>query len=492
MIMFRIAAALSLMLALSWILTIPVSAQCADIVGDISNASLNRTALAKGNSYDITVPVVLDRADFWLQFTTTQTLTFYVYDCPTEFGTYTQIWSSSNLVTGTGAAWYSSGPIGLPLNPGTHYIIAVSWDGTLDYFYGTGDSWPTTFGAETHAYAVGTDPLPATFSSGTNDTAVYHQRLWVSGGITPVWETNSPEASLTINGADVPNPCGPVGATTKVMTGTFATMSVGSTLVGNGHDILVGFQPVVPAGGGGFPIGGSQIINIDLTDPAIFFVYGGGLLPTLVPFPGSFSLPIAFTVPILIAAQSLVIDPAHPSGFSLSQASQHETVICGTQENFDTLTVGNFYPLAWSNGGGTAEWLVHSGSTASGNTGPVTGAFSPPNYMYCETSSPNSSANFVMDTCTMDVSLLSSFTLNFRLSRLGTSIGTLDIYLDDGSGTFPILLTSYTGAEPTGADWTAESIPFTPTASLTAAFRFSYTGGGGYTGDLAIDDFDLQ
>jgi hypothetical protein len=490
--MSRISNTLALLAATSLLLTTPTIAQCADLVGDTSNASLNRVALAKGNSYDISIPTVLDRADFWLQFTTTQTLTFYVYDSPTEFGTYTQIWSASASVTGTGAAWYSSGPIGIPLNPGTHYIIAVSWDGTLDYFYGTADSWPTTFGAATHGYATGSDPLPATFNSGTNDQACYHQRLWFSGTISPVWETNSPEASLDFNGVEVPNPCGPVGAVTRVMTGTVATMNVGSIFVGNGHDILVSLQPVVPANAGGLTIAGSQHINIDLLDPALFFAYGGGPLPSFLPFPGSFSIPVAFNAPITVSAQAIVLDQTNPLGFSLSQAAQHETVICATQENFDTLSVGPSYPLAWSNGGGTAEWTVGTGTTPSSNTGPATGAFSPPNYMYCETSSPNTNANFVMDTCLMDVSTLSSFTLNFRLSRLGATIGTLNIYQDDGSGTFPILLTTYTGAEPTGADWTAESIPFTPNVNLQAAFRFDYTAGGGFTGDVAIDDFSLQ
>ncbi len=147
-----------------------------DIVGGTSSSS-TATGRAKGNSYQVDVSVTLEEAEFWLNFSTSQTLTYYVFVCPDEFGTYTEVYRDSESVSGTGAGWYSSGPISVNLDEGYHYIIAVSWDGTLTYYYNTGDSQATSFGSETHGYAVGYDPLPSSFQSTSNDQAIYYQSL---------------------------------------------------------------------------------------------------------------------------------------------------------------------------------------------------------------------------------------------------------------------------------------------------------------------------
>lgn len=151
-----------------------------DIVGDTSHSN-SAAGRAKGNSFEITDYRAIDELEFWLDFTSTQTLTFYVFEGPQEFGTYTEVYRSSQQVTGTGPGWYSSGPVGsTEMYPGQHYIIAVSWDGTLTYFYGTGDSQPVSFGSQTHGYATGYDPLPSTIQSTSNDQAIYHQRITTS------------------------------------------------------------------------------------------------------------------------------------------------------------------------------------------------------------------------------------------------------------------------------------------------------------------------
>lgn len=154
-----------------------------DIVGDASNTA-TATGRAKGNAYRVDVEVVLTQAEFWLNFSGTQTLTYYVFDSPIEFGNYTEVYRDSQSVTGTGAAWYSTGPICIPLTAGRHYIIIVSWSGTLTYYYGTGDTQPTSFGAYVHGHATGYDPLPSSFPSTSNDQAIYYQRL-TTGGASP-------------------------------------------------------------------------------------------------------------------------------------------------------------------------------------------------------------------------------------------------------------------------------------------------------------------
>ena len=147
-----------------------------DVVGDASNSS-SGTGLAKGNAYRVDVNVILDEVEFWLNFSTTQIVTYYVFTSPVEFGTYTEVYRDSEMVSGTGAGWYSAGTVSVALYAGNHYIIAVSWDGFMTYYYGAGDSQDTSFGAHVHGYATGENPLPGSFESMSNDYAIYYQRL---------------------------------------------------------------------------------------------------------------------------------------------------------------------------------------------------------------------------------------------------------------------------------------------------------------------------
>ena len=155
-----------------------------DIVGSAANPG-SGTGRAKGNAYRVDIDVTLDGVEFWLDFTSTQTLSYYVFESPIEFGTYSEIYRDTEIVTGTGAAWYSAGTVAVPLYAGMHYIIAVSWDGFMTYYYDIGDSQDTSFGAHVHGYAVGFHPLPASFNSSSNDQAIYYQRLMTTA-MTPV------------------------------------------------------------------------------------------------------------------------------------------------------------------------------------------------------------------------------------------------------------------------------------------------------------------
>jgi len=174
------------------------TAQTVDTVGNASNLATTSN-VAKGNSYEVTSAVTLTNAEFNLDFTGPQTLTFTVHSCPSEFGTYTQVFQTSATVTGTGLAWYSSGSISVPFTVGMHYIVAVSWDGTMNYFFDVGGSQSASFGLQTHGYAVGQDPLPPTFSSVVDDLAIYFQRLTTVQGSGPFLTTYC-TAGTTSNG----------------------------------------------------------------------------------------------------------------------------------------------------------------------------------------------------------------------------------------------------------------------------------------------------
>ena len=80
---------------------------------------------------------------------------------------------------------------------------------------------------------------------------------------------------------------------------------------------------------------------------------------------------------------------------------------------------------------------------------------------------------------------------SFQLSRVGANIGTLEVFLGDGGGSFPTLLDSYTG--PAEGDWNAQflTLPTPLPASGSVQFQFVYTRGANFDGDLAIDDFCL-
>lgn len=305
-----------------------------------------------------------------------------------------------------------------------------------------------------------------------------------------VWQSNTPEASFDIDGA--------IGTATAVARVTRAVgepfvANLNSTLVGQAFDVAVTVPgPLVPPGAGGIPTAGGQVVNVNLASPGLIYFFN------FAPFQGSMALPFVSPSPIDLAAQMVVLNPMHADGFSLSQGVEFMAIVCPTSENFDSLPVGvGNYPAGWADGGGQQQWRVNTGGTPLGSpliTGP-TAASSLPNYMYCETSGALATT-FIMDTCTVDLSQLSSLAVNFNLSRIGATVGTLRVLQDDGTGTFPFVLGTFTGPDPTqsqgGVEWSPVSLPITVGTWVFAKFRFEYTSGMGFTGDIAIDDLLLQ
>jgi hypothetical protein len=119
--------------------------------------------------------------------------------------------------------------------------------------------------------------------------------------------------------------------------------------------------------------------------------------------------------------------------------------------------------------------------------------------VYAETSGAGGTSTFIFDTAPTPSTNAPTSTLNFHLSRIGATIGTLDVSMDDGTGTFN-LLANYAGPSATqtqgGIEWDLEVLDLTAAGTLTVpaniVLRFEYTGGGGFTGDLAIDNICLR
>jgi hypothetical protein len=300
------------------------------------------------------------------------------------------------------------------------------------------------------------------------------------------YQKNQPGSSLDVNGV-IGSAFSP--AKPAFLAGVPATLNLNSTNAGLFWDMALTIpEPSVSLLAGGFLTPGGQVVNINLFAPSLTFLNPGfGFAPAALPM----VLP-----PIQITAQMVNADPALPDGIALSAANEITAVGCTNPQNFDSIPGGlGSYPLGWSDGGGTSQWTADTAGTPSLNTGP-TAALSAPNYMYCETSG-FSFFSFKMNTCLFDTTGMVNPTLNFGLSRIGATIGTLNVLQDDGSGTFPIVLATYTGFDPTQAqgvnEWSMESLPIdTTTPGAIPRFQFDYLSGSSFTGDIAIDDVLVQ
>ncbi len=348
----------------------------------------------------------------------------------------------------------------------------------------------------------------ATTSNFSNDEYVPLVRLTYQQGVgapcaappPDQYQVNQPRSGLTLGGLPDPGPFAPIQSVQLV--GQVQTLELSSDGVGLPFDVALRIPGATqPYSFLGLQTAGGQVVNLNLLAAYTTYLNGGvssNLATSSFP-PGPVSVSFSSTLPIIAAAQMAVADPGNVDGLALSHACEYIAQACALTEDFEWLqpaaglaSSGGPYPVGWADGGGGAEWQVGVGTTTSPGTGPACCAPSGVQYMYCETSLPNNpGVVFAMDTCAYDVSVLSQSSLSFRLSRLGVDIGTLRVLMDDGSGTFPTLLGQFIGPDPTGTDWTLESLSFVP-AGVSARFRFEYTSGLGFAGDLAIDRVTVQ
>lgn len=141
--------------------------------------------------------------------------------------------------------------------------------------------------------------------------------------VPPLWQTNQTASSLDFNGTLVANPADPMGkAVTEVLASNYVRATLGG-MTGQGFDALLSAAPLVPATApNALTTNGGQIVNVDLSHPSTTWL-NGGLGPVFQPHPGTqvfdFEAPMA---PFIASAQQVVVDPAHPDGLALSQASE--------------------------------------------------------------------------------------------------------------------------------------------------------------------------
>jgi hypothetical protein len=131
----------------------------------------------------------------------------------------------------------------------------------------------------------------------------------------PTYQVNQPGASLTIDGLATTQ-CLPLSAIRAV--GQTSTLTIASTLVGSGWEIVfTAPEPMVASGAGAMVLPNSgQLVNIDLSAPSLGFLNS----LTFPPFPGTFFIGVTLPFPFAFTAQLGVLDPGNPDGVLLSGA----------------------------------------------------------------------------------------------------------------------------------------------------------------------------
>ena len=142
-------------------------------------------------------------------------------------------------------------------------------------------------------------------------------------------------------------------------------------------------------------------------------------------------------------------------------------------ENFD-FGIGTF-----TNNG----WTPNSGSTSSSGTGPSDDMTGGGDYLYYETST-GFHPNPVLTSECLDISTLTSPALRFNYHMYGLSMGTLDVIVNG------INVWSMSGDQ--GNSWHQAQVDLSSFSGVDITIEFSGTYGGSYTGDMAIDNIEVD
>ncbi|MCB0805531.1 MAG: hypothetical protein KDC05_07000 [Bacteroidales bacterium] len=163
--------------------------------GSWAGGSWAGDARDRGNVFYVTTTTSLTEIRFYLDFTTTTDLYFFVYEGTTIDGTYSQIHETYVASSGTGEGWYSSGSIAVSLDAGYYYYIGSSWNGTATYGRGS-ETVPltTSFGTLESGVAATTAGYPPATTCINNYTnySPYYQTLVTSDEPVYDWLVPNP------------------------------------------------------------------------------------------------------------------------------------------------------------------------------------------------------------------------------------------------------------------------------------------------------------
>ncbi|MEE4256157.1 MAG: PKD domain-containing protein, partial [Bacteroidales bacterium] len=145
----------------------------------------------------------------------------------------------------------------------------------------------------------------------------------------------------------------------------------------------------------------------------------------------------------------------------------------------------------WANvTGDDYDWDVHSGATASANTGPSSDHTGGGNYLYIEASSCFSQTESITSPV-FDLTGLSDADMTFWYHMWGADMGTLSVQVStDGGTSWSSNIWSLSGDQ--GNSWQQQVINLDSYVSENdLVIRFTGATGADYASDIAIDDFSL-
>ena len=149
------------------------------------------------------------------------------------------------------------------------------------------------------------------------------------------------------------------------------------------------------------------------------------------------------------------------------------------------------FPLCWTQGSADIfDWTLDANGTTSSSTGPSDDLSGGGNYMYIETSSPRTQGDFaILHSPNIDLSALTVPELRFYSHMYGQTIDSLVIDItDDGGLTYNNIFNKF-GDQ--GDVWNEELVILSNYSGIVS-FRITGYVGSSFTGDIAIDNFEVR
>ena len=221
----------------------------------------------------------------------------------------------------------------------------------------------------------------------------------------------------------------------------------------------------------------------------------------LVPNNGS----VATTTPFSVTNDSVML-PVNPSttyNFFVSGicSSGDTSILTGpvvfttpctfnTAPYFTDLDIG--FPLCWTQEpvNDVFDWTINSGGTSSTNTGPSDDVTGGGNYLYIETSSPRTIGDAaIIYSPNIDLSTLTVGQLRFYHHMYGASVADLVVEISDNGGLTYDTIFHETGGQ--GNQWNEETVTLASYSGVVH-FKITATVGSTFTGDIAIDNFEVR
>ncbi|UCF62747.1 MAG: choice-of-anchor D domain-containing protein, partial [bacterium] len=160
----------------------------------------------RGNVFQVTTATTLLEHRLYLDIPTSTPIYFFVYQGTNWNGQFTKVNEVFFANSGTGQGFYSSGPIGVPLEVGSFYYIGASWQGSATYYRGTETTpIPCSFGfLETGIpgnIAGGYPPAATANNTYTTRYSPYYCAIVTGAGVD--WLTAVPDTGMVAAGGNV-------------------------------------------------------------------------------------------------------------------------------------------------------------------------------------------------------------------------------------------------------------------------------------------------